>query len=124
MSEDFSLFGHSRHDGHGDRKYISHEKYHDDDHHGYGYRDDRRSGHHDDLMNYFESCARSILHNKLLMILLALALVLVLVIAIVLIVLFYPFLVKLWGFLLDNGLKGIIDLVQPILNLIWQGQGK
>ncbi len=75
-------------------------------------------------MEVFGSFARSIVHNKLFMMIFALSLVLVLVIAVVLIVLFYPVLLKLWNYLLNNGLKGVIDLIQPILNLVLQGQGK
>ena len=123
MSDDFfSPFEHSRRGTHGDKRYYSHDGYHDE----HGYREKHRDGHHgdNDLMGVFEAHARAFLRNKPLMMILALTLVLVLVIAIVLIVLFYPVLLKLWNYLLNNGLKGIIDMIQPILNLILQGQGK
>jgi len=125
MSDDyFSPFENVQYGVRGGKRRYSHDKYRGEDHDEYGRGDRRHDIHHDDSdpLEMVGSFARSIMHSKPLMIILALGLVVVSVITVILIVLFYPFLLKVWHFFVNNGLKGILDLIQPILSLIWQGK--
>jgi hypothetical protein len=105
--------GHDRHShgryerGYGDREYSGE---------GYG-------GGHRDKSEMIRLIAGQVLRNKPLLAGLAVAAVLLVVIGIAIIAAAFPLLLKLIGYVEQNGLKGIIDFLMPFLKKSWEGNG-
>jgi hypothetical protein len=109
---------HSSYSNHHD-DYKSRKSYHDDD-----YR--ARESHHDDYRSrsshsHHSNMQRELLaklqSNPKLKMLLIIALIVILIIVVLLAVLLYPLIIKLFEYLSQNGIQGIIDT-------IWQGSKK
>jgi hypothetical protein len=62
--------------------------------------------------------------SKKLKLLVALAGILILAIAIVLIIVLLPFIIKLFNYVSQNGLQGILDSIIGFLDKIWKGSAK
>lgn len=67
---------------------------------------------------------KKILSNRKLKILVILAGTVFLVIAIVLIVLLVPVIIKLYNYILQNGLQGLFNGISDFLDKIWKGSPK
>lgn len=92
--------------------------------HRKSYNDYRGShGHHNDMEKYLKMFQMLTKNKKLLAVVIAGAFILVVVIIILLILLF-PLLVKLFEAIQKNGIKGIFDSIQPLLDTLWNGTGK
>lgn len=64
---------------------------------------------------------KKILNNRKLKTVLIIAVSLLLIIIIGLIVLLFPFLVKIFNYISENGVQGLVELVTEIINKIWTG---
>jgi hypothetical protein len=100
--------------------YRRHE-YHDDDRYSHDSHHSN-SGHNGHLiwLNLFEK----IRNNNKLKLLILLAGIFILAIIIGLILVLWPLLMKLFTYLTENGLKGILDGITGILDAILKGSGK
>jgi len=72
-------------------------------------------------MRYF---LESIRNNKKLKLLLIIAAIIILVIIIALIVILLPLFIKLFNYINQNGIQGIIEYLSAFLDKIWSGSGK
>ena len=64
---------------------------------------------------------KKILNNRKLKIIVIIAVSLLLIIGIGLIVLLYPFLVKIFNYISENGVQGLVEFITEIMNKIWTG---
>ena len=100
-------------------------------HHG-NYRNQAYHDHHkhSDYGNTHDSHFKiaaifeKIRHNKMLKLFVFISVVLILVFTVGLIILLFPMLVKLYDYVIQNGLQGIIDYIYGLLNTILKGSGK
>ena len=127
MSDDFfGLFEEKRHgNNYHDRSRRDHPHhddhlYEDDDRH-YRHRDNGH-GNFDPML--LKSFGQKILGNKLLMAGIIIVLIFVFIGVTALAIAFFPVIVRIFDFILNNGLKGIIEIIQSFLNLLAQGSGK
>lgn len=97
----------------------------------FGFRNDNRypddslySGHkyngHYKWVHFIDSLKT----NKKLRLMLALAVTLIVAAVIGLILVLLPFILKLFNYINQNGLQGIVDYAADFLNKLWQGSGK
>ena len=64
---------------------------------------------------------KKILNNRKLKTILIIAVSLLLIITIGAIVLLFPFVVKIFNYISENGVQGLVELVTEIINKIWTG---
>ena len=65
-----------------------------------------------------------VLHNKTLMLLFVVGALAVLVASVALAIVFFPVFVRIVDYVFGGGLKGIIDLIQPLFGILGAGEGK
>jgi hypothetical protein len=106
--------GHDNRDGDAARRYENDNR--DDHHRNHDY------GHLDTSL--LRSYANRILRNRLLLAGILIFALLCLIGVIVLVILFFPFLMRLVNFVFNNDLKGVLEVIQPILGLFMEGSGK
>jgi hypothetical protein len=109
------LFEHSRH-----KRHSAHR--HDDERQsGYGYE---RHGHHQSLLDL----AQRVVRNKALLTGLALTFLFIGALGIWLVVTLLPYFLQLLstagGILEQQGIKGILEDITPLLQRLWEGSGK
>jgi hypothetical protein len=129
MSDDFFPFSdHDRKKKH-IKEYVSHySRSHKEDNRLYNDDYDRyprNRGHrsHDGFdMDRLMPSIEKITHNKTLLVLLALGVIAALAACVVLLITFFPLILRLIDYVFGGGLKGIIDLIQPILAIFGGGE--
>lgn len=89
------------------------------EHHHAKYRDDRY-GHYRPLWDL----AQRLLRNKVVLAGIAIAVLIVVALGIWLIAALLPYLVQAITLLEERGIKGILDMVEPLLLRIWEGTAK
>ena len=98
---------------------------HHDDHHNYGYPPVRRYPLYENQGHLtLLSILNKIRNNKKLKIIVALAVIILLIIAISLIVVLLPLILKLFNYISQNGIQGIVDGVTGFLDKLMKGSGK
>lgn len=109
-----------------ENKYKYHEDYrgqrcHDENR----YPDDlRRSNHgHDDHFNWL-NILEKIRGNKKLKLLVIIAAILILAAASILIIVLWPLIIKLYNYIIQNGLQGVLTDITNFLDKIMKGSGK
>jgi hypothetical protein len=113
--DDFFENNRRKHGNYREPVYHDADRYSYNSHHSYsGY-----SGHLK-WINIIEKIGR----NKKLKLLVLLAGILFLAIAIVLIIILLPFFAKLYDYISQNGLQGLLDGIIGFLDKIWKGSGK
>jgi len=70
---------------------------------------------------YLRNISEKILNNKKLKLFLIAAAIILLVIIIALILILLPLLIKLFDYISQNGIQGILEFVTEFLNKLWQG---
>jgi hypothetical protein len=127
MSEDFfGIFEEKRH-GHNkhDRSQWNHDLHDDRLHEDHDRKGSHRDSGHDDFnITLLKSYGEKILKNKLLMAGILIFALFCVIGFIALVILFFPVILKISNLILNNGLKGVLDTIQPILNALLQGSGK
>ena len=100
-----------------DRDYDHH---YDNNHSGYG-----RSYHHGNTGQAFlMHLAETIIKNKTLLIALIIASVVIVTLGILMLVKLMPWLLSLFGYVEQSGVKGVVDMLLRIMRSIWEGSGK
>jgi hypothetical protein len=99
------------------------------DHYGYGNPQvgySRDSYDHDDHGHYniWLNMAKKILRNKVLLIGVGLLVVIICAFAIWLISAILPYLGQIPAMFEKQGIKGVVDMIMPFLQKIWEGTGK
>lgn len=64
---------------------------------------------------------KKILSNRKLKIFAIIAVSLILIVVIGLIVFLYPFLIKIFNYISENGVQGLIEFITEVINKIWTG---
>jgi uncharacterized membrane protein SpoIIM required for sporulation len=91
------------------------EEYSDNSHHSYsGY------SHHQRLLNILQT----IRSNNKLKLLALLAGIFILIVSIVVIIVLLPLIIKLFNYILQNGLQGVYNEITGFIEKIWKGPGK
>lgn len=72
------------------------------------------------LLNFLEK----IRNNKKLKLLVVFAIILIISIAVILLIVLWPFIVKLFNYIMQNGLQGLIDGANGFIDRILNGSGK
>ena len=107
----------------------SKHKRHHSDHHTYYKHHDSYSrdayhhgshGHSDMLLNM----ARKLLHNKTVLIGIGLLIVIICAVCIWLISIILPYMGQILSMLEKQGIKGVMEMIMPLLHQIWEGSGK
>jgi hypothetical protein len=96
-----------RYDRHDDQNQYD-DREHEDDRHGF---------------EKFRPVITKILHNKPLLMGLAAGAGLLMLLLIGALFLLLPVIAKALGYVNQNGIKGVIDIILPILDRLWRGQG-
>ena len=104
--DDFFEQGHKRHKYGNDHNYEHHDENHD------GYRDEHHSSHsynqHNDVQKQiFEKLQNNPNLKKTVLV----AGIIILVIVLLLVILLFPIIMKLLGFVTENGVQGLLDTV-------------
>ena len=68
--------------------------------------------------------AQSIIRNKTLLTVLIIASVVVAILGILLVIKLVPWILSLFGYVEQGGIKGIVDVVLRLMRTIWEGSGK
>jgi hypothetical protein len=108
-------YNHCQQDDHRQQKigYEHHDKYHSDDNR---YRSNDHQG-----LEYLRPIIEKTLQNKPLLIVLSLAAVGLIITCIVLLFFLLPIIGQTFGYVDKNGLKGVIDIIMPVLDKLWKG---
>ena len=102
-------------------KHHEHEHTHYDSYHA-GYRGSYHRGHIGPA--FMMDLAQSIIRNKTLLIVLIIASVVVAILGILLVIKLVPWVLSLFGYVEQGGIKGIVDVVLRLMRTIWEGSGK
>lgn len=120
----FDDFFEDKHRHHGN---YSKQRYHNDhddhDNHGYAHGSYPSSHGHSDHQKWL-SVLNKIRSNKKLQLIVVMAGIVILLIAVVLIVALFPLIIKLFNYVSQYGVQGIIDGVTGFLDKLWKGSGK
>ena len=107
-----------------ERKHSHHgnyqERYHDD--HRYSHDSHHSSHGHDAHLNLLNILGK-IRGNKKLKLFIVLAGIVILAIVVTLIIVLFPLITKLFNYIGQNGLQGVLDSVTSFLDKIWKGTG-
>jgi hypothetical protein len=103
----------------GGSKHKRHSGHYGDDRHRNGYGDEMR-GHYNPLLEL----ARKLLRNKVIIAGIVLTILIICAVGIWLIVTLLPYLGQVISMLEKQGLKGIMEVITPLLQKIWEGAGK
>ena len=131
MSDDFFSFTdherrgkyRSEHDSDNNRSNHYHDNH--DHHDSDRYRENRGHHGHDGFdMDRLMPIIEKITHNKTLLLLLAVGALAVLAACVVLTIVFFPVILRIVDYVFGGGVKGILDLIQPILGVLGAGEGK
>jgi len=102
-------------------KHHEHEHTHYDSYHA-GHRGSYHRGHIGPA--FLMGLAESIIRNKTLLIVLIIASVVVAILGILLVIKLVPWILSLFGYVEQGGIKGIVDMVFRLMRTIWEGSGK
>lgn len=100
-----------------------HNRYRDDRYnrsYGHSY-DSRRSNHHYGEHLNFLSILQKIKANRKLKFLIILAGTLIIVIVFALIIILFPIIAKLFNYISQHGLQGVLDIITSFWDKIWKG---
>jgi len=64
------------------------------------------------------------MNNKSLLVILSVSAIILIVLVVVLIIVLMPLIMNMIGVVQQNGLKGIVESIGPVLERIWSGSGK
>jgi hypothetical protein len=93
---------------------------HHDDHGYYGGHGDSHHGGLERCFYLFEKMKS----NKKLLLVLSLAAIVIIIVIIALIDMLIPTIIKMFETVQKGGIKGLIETVRPLLDLLWSGKGK
>ena len=102
-------------------KHHEHEHTHYDSYHA-DYRGTYHRGHFGPA--FMTDLAQSIIRNKTLLTVLIIASVVVAILGILLVIKLVPWILSLFGYVEQGGIKGIVDVVLRLMRTIWEGSGK
>jgi hypothetical protein len=95
--------------------YEYYDKHHSDDNR---YRSNDHHG-----LEYLRPIIEKILHNKPLLVSLSLIAAVLIIVCIALLFFLLPIIGQTFGYVDKNGIKGVIDIIMPVLDKLWKGQG-
>lgn len=105
-------------------------KHRGDRHHeNHGYYGGQRNDHHDHHSHHggierYLYLFEKLKGNKKLLLILAIAALVIAIVVISALVMLMPLLMKLLASIDKNGIKGLVETVRPLLELLWSGAGK
>jgi hypothetical protein len=102
-------------------------KHHEREHNHYdSYHAGHRGSYHQGHIgpSFLMGLAESIIRNKTLLIVLIIASVVVAILGIWLVIKLVPWVLSLFGYVEQGGIKGIVDVVLRLMRTIWEGSGK
>jgi hypothetical protein len=97
-----------------------HHDHHDD--HYYDHSDHRDI--HYSNTNLTRHGLSRLIHNKIFLLSIAGIIIVIVIVIIMLIAAFMPLIYKLIAYINQNGLKGALDYVLPLVSKLWEGGGK
>lgn len=80
----------------------------------------RESHNLDSKFNWFK-LLNKISKNKKLKYLLIIGVILIIVIALIVIVVLFPFIIRVFNYIIENGISGLIENVENLINKLWNG---
>ncbi len=113
---------HHHRNKHSHYDYRQHDDYAAPNRHpGWG---DRHAPRHGSPGTYLNPLLQQLLQNKTLLIALVMLVVVLLVAAVVALIYLLPVILKMFGYVGENGIKGLLEQVTVLLNQLWLGSGK